>query len=59
MTASVHNIMAAVAHQIEVRAYLAGWRYGLVCGIVVGGCTTGLGLLLVQAISTALACPTC
>ena len=59
MTEPVHNIMAAVAQQIEVRAYKAGWWYGLLCGMLVGGCTTGLGLLLVQALSAALACPTC
>lgn len=59
MTPPVLNIMAAVAQQIEVRAYRAGWWYGLICGAVVGGCTTGLGILLFQAINTALACPSC
>lgn len=59
MTAPVHNLMAAVAQQIEVRAYKQGWRYGLVCGLTCGACTAGLAVLLVQTISAALACYTC
>jgi hypothetical protein len=39
---------------IERTAYVSGWRYGVVCGLLCGSLTTGLALALLQAALGAL-----
>ena len=46
--------LARHADGIERRAYVAGWRWGLVCRLAAGICATGLGVWLVQLVLAAL-----
>lgn len=39
---------------IERTAYISGWRYGVVCGLLCGSMTTGLAMVLLQAALGAL-----
>lgn len=44
---------------LERRAYVEGWWYGLVCGVVAGASTIGLLGCLALLVHAAWVCPTC
>ena len=53
------HISLASLDGLERTAYCDGWRWGVVCGAVLGTCTTGLLVWLVNTLLQALQCPTC
>lgn len=50
---------AAHAHATARREYARGWRWGVVCGLTCGVCTTGTAVWLWGLIEAALRCPAC
>ena len=46
--------------QLTIRAaYVKGWWWGLVCGLICGVCTTGTAVWLWHLVLEALGCPAC
>ena len=41
--------------RVERKAYMAGWFYGVLCGLLCGSMTTGLALVLLHLASGAFA----
>ena len=45
--------LRAAMERVERRGYVQGWGYGLVCGLITGSSTVGLGVWLAQTVAAA------
>ena len=50
---AVHQELARAIERVQRRGYVAGWRYGVVCGLLCGSLSTGLAITLLQVAAAA------
>lgn len=53
------TIPGRLAEDMQRSAYVGGWWYGLVCGLIAGGSSMGLLITLLWLAKGALECPSC
>jgi len=53
LSPALQKELRVAVERVERRAYVQGWGYGLVCGLLTGGSTAGLAVWLWQVAAAA------